>query len=59
MSHVSVVVRIKIVVQKRCFYRRISIYITIFCTTFDMPQLSASEGCCVFIGLEYMKICEY
>ena len=23
------------------------------CTTFDRPQLSASEGCCVFIGHEY------
>ena len=24
------------------------------CTTFDRPQLSASEGCCVFIGHEYI-----
>ena len=26
------------------------------CTTFDRPQLSASEGCCVFIGHEYIRI---
>ena len=24
-------------------------YITNLCTTLDRPQLSASEGCCVFI----------
>ena len=36
------------------FYRRIKIYITNLCTTFDRPKLSASEGCCVFIGHEYI-----
>ena len=55
-SYVSGVVRIEIVVQKRCFYRRILIYITKVCTTFDRPQLNASEGCCVFIGHEYIII---
>ena len=25
------------------------------CTTSDRPQLSASEGCCVFIGHEYIS----
>ena len=53
-SHVSGVVRIEIVVQKRCFYRRILLHITTLYTTFDRPQLSVSEGCCVFIGHEYI-----
>ena len=25
------------------------------CTTFDRSQLNASEGCCVFIGHEYIS----
>ena len=55
MSYVSGVVRIEIGVEKRCFYRRIYIYITSLCTTFDRHQLSASEGCCGFIGHEYIS----
>ena len=57
MSYVSRVVRIEIVVQKRCFYHRIQIYITNLCTAFDRPQLSVSKGCCVFIGHEYITNC--
>ena len=29
-------------------------YTKLKCTTFDRPRLSASEGCCVFIGHEYI-----
>ena len=45
---------LKLLCKKRCFYRRIKIYITYLCKTFDRPQLSGSEGCCVFIGHEYI-----
>ena len=31
-------------------------FIANLCTTFDRSHLSASEGCCVFIGHEYISV---
>ena len=45
---------LKLLCKNVAFSRRILIYITNLCTNFDRPQLSAPEGCCVFIGHEYI-----